>query len=87
MSLIPCKTCNEQISADAYDCPKCGAAMKTPKRGIFGKIFLFYGYNALMVWWLFSVMAKIGEIVTEADMNDSAVAIGTGIGAGALHSL
>ncbi|WP_323139734.1 zinc-ribbon domain-containing protein [Acinetobacter baumannii] len=47
MPLINCPECNHSVSDKALDCPSCGARLRKPKRGFFGKIFK----------WLFSKRA------------------------------
>lgn len=84
MALIKCPECGSEVSDSALKCPKCGKQLRKPKRGFFGKIFLwlFYIYNALMVWWLVSAFITTAEVmdgvVTEAEK--AGAAIGTGIG-------
>ncbi|HHB1543773.1 zinc-ribbon domain-containing protein [Acinetobacter baumannii] len=39
MPLINCPECNHSVSDKALDCPSCGARLRKPKRGFFGKIF------------------------------------------------
>lgn len=50
--LINCPECNEQVSDEAFKCPKCGKRLKYPKRGCMGQLFLwaFYIYNAFMAF-------------------------------------
>lgn len=54
------------------------------RRGVFGWIFLglFWAYNLLMVIWLFSGLAEIGETSTQlsTDAERAGAAIGTAIG-------
>ena len=39
MPLINCPECSHSVSDKALDCPSCGARLRKPKRGFFGKIF------------------------------------------------
>ncbi len=84
MSLIKCPECNKEISDSAFKCPHCGKVIKKAKRGIMGKIFLwlFYGFNILMLWWMISGMSgaakEAATAVSEAEK--AGAAIGTGLG-------
>jgi ribosomal protein L40E len=56
MALIPCHECGAQISNDAKNCPKCGAAnkrLKTMQTIGFGALVL-----AILVYLLESVLSS-----------------------------
>lgn len=84
MALIKCPECNADVSDSALKCPQCGKQLRKPKRGFFGKIFLwlFYLFNILMLLWVIgginSTSQIIGQATTEAEK--AGAAIGTGIG-------
>lgn len=82
-SMIKCPTCSHKVSVSAMSCPSCGAVLRKPKRGFFGKmtVFLFWGFNLLMVAWIWggtqsAVSAQKGLSGAEA----AGAAIGTGLG-------
>jgi len=82
-AIIECPTCQNKVSTTALSCPSCGAVLRNAKRGIFGKlvIFLFWGFNLLMVAWIWggtqsAVDSQAGLSGAEA----AGAAIGTGIG-------
>ncbi len=54
MALINCQECGIKVSNKAFDCPQCGAKLKTPKRSLMGKsvIYLLIAFNILMLLWL-----------------------------------
>lgn len=72
----------------AFDCPACGHPLRKAKRGLFGKIFkwLLIAFNVLMLVWLFSYMATIGEHIEGAasSAEETGAAIGGTIGVGML---
>ena len=84
MALVKCPECGAEVSDSALRCPQCGKQLRKPKRGFFGKIFLwlFYLYNILMAWWLVEGTMSASEVmdtaVTEAEK--AGAAIGTGMG-------
>lgn len=82
MALIHCKECNSEISSEAFDCPKCGAKLRIPKRTVFGNFvkFGFIGFNILMVYWFFSYVVDISHSLNTA--SSEAVKTGTSIGGG-----
>jgi hypothetical protein len=82
-TMIECPTCNQKVSTSAQSCPSCGAVLRKPKRGLFGKliIFAFWGFNILMAVWIFGGAqnaAQQAEGLTGAEA--AGAAIGTGIG-------
>lgn len=86
MALIKCLECSNEVSDTAFKCPKCGAQIRTPKRGFFGKIFKwsFIGFNILMVLWLVIYFGIVGDMNTAStnDTEKAGVAIGATIGTG-----
>jgi hypothetical protein len=48
--LIKCSACSSYASRRALNCPSCGAALRRPRRSLFGKMILgaFWLFNALM---------------------------------------
>lgn len=91
MALTTCRECSAEISDQAFDCPKCGAQLKTPKRGFFGKLikFAFVLFNVLMIIWLFGYFAQISELDAKqaSDAGRAGVAIGATLGVGMLGSI
>ena len=91
MALTNCPECAAEISDQAFDCPKCGAKLKSPKRGFFGKLikFTFVLFNILMIIWLFSYLGSVGEINGQqnSDAARTGVAIGATIGTGLIGSI
>ncbi|MBR2208084.1 MAG: zinc ribbon domain-containing protein [Synergistaceae bacterium] len=83
--LIKCPECNAEVSDSALKCPQCGKQLRKPKRGLFGKIFLwlFYLFNIFMLIWLVGGMnaasTSMNSMASEAER--AGAAIGTGIGA------
>ena len=84
MALINCPECGTEVSSTALNCPKCGKQLRKPKRGFFGKIFLwlFFLYNGLMVWWLISGSMEASKHMSTAmsEAERAGAAIGTGLG-------
>ena len=82
--LIKCPECGSDISDSAMKCPHCGKQLKKPKRGFFGKIFLwlFYLFNILMLLWVITGMNAASDVVTKAttEAEKAGATIGTGIG-------
>lgn len=81
--MIECPTCAHQVSTTASACPSCGAILRKPKRGIFGKliIFLFWGFNILMgvaIWAGTQNAVESSQGLTGAEA--AGAAIGTGLG-------
>ena len=74
--LIKCPECNAEVSDSALKCPKCGKVLRKPKRSVMGKIFLwlFYGFNVLMLLWL------VGGMNAASEAERAGAQIGTGIG-------
>ena len=89
--LIKCPDCNTEVSDTAFTCPKCGKQLRKPKRGFFGKIFLwlFYLFNILMLVWVvggyMSASDSISRLATEAER--AGATIGTGLGISMLLGL
>ena len=85
MALINCKECNTEVSDKAVSCPKCGAKLRIPQRGMFGKIikYTFVGFNLLMLWWMIAGVGGAAESIDQAgsEAEQAGAAIGTGIGA------
>lgn len=84
MVMIKCPACDKEISDQAFVCPHCGKQLRKQKRGFLGKIFLwlFYGYNALMLWWMIAGMSGAAKHVATAasESEQTGAAIGTGLG-------
>lgn len=85
MALVNCKECGTEVSDKAYDCPKCGAKLRTAERTTFGKIikYLFIGFNILMLIWLVGGVGSASASVESAgsEAAQAGAAIGTGLGA------
>jgi multisubunit Na+/H+ antiporter MnhC subunit len=84
MALTKCPECATEVSDVAYKCPKCGFALRTAKRSLFGKIikYSFIAFNVLMLIWLIGGVggaASGTEVMTDAEKTGTA--IGAGIGA------
>ena len=83
--LIKCPECNAEVSDTALKCPQCGKQLRKPKRGFFGKVFLwlFYLFNILMLIWLISGMNAASDVATRAasEAERAGASIGAGIGA------
>ena len=81
MALIKCNECGSDVSEAAFKCPNCGYQLKTPKRGIMGKIFkfIFILFNIFMAIWVITSCAGVSEMASNAQ-SDAEVA-GTAIGA------
>lgn len=85
MALINCKECSSEVSEKAVTCPKCGAKLRQPQRGFFGKIikYTFIAFNILMLWWMIAGVGAASEHI-ESSTNEAqraGAAIGTGLGA------
>jgi len=84
MALVQCPECGSEVSDSALKCPRCGKQLKKPKRGFFGKVFLwlFYLFNAFMAWWLVEGSIGASEVMDTAvsEVEKAGAAIGTGIG-------
>lgn len=83
IAMIECPTCQHKVSTSAATCPSCGALLRKPKRGIFGKlvIFAFWGFNALMVWSIW--VGTQGAVESQKGLSGAeaaGAAIGTGLG-------
>lgn len=91
MALINCPACNEQISATAFDCPKCGHSIRKPKRSIFGKIikWVFILFNILMLISVINGFGITGDALNSSDAGaeQAGAAIGSAIGMTMLFSL
>lgn len=82
-AMIECPSCQHRVSTSATACPSCGAVLRKAKRGIFGKlvIFAFWGFNILMVLWIWGGTKSAVE--TQAGLSGAeaaGAAIGTGLG-------
>lgn len=87
MALIKCPECGSEVSSTAFDCPKCGKQLKKPKRGFFGKIFLwlFYLFNAFMCWGLIKGLSNVADMpAPDTEAAQVGAAIGTGLGVTAI---
>ena len=82
MAIIKCPECEREVSDEAYKCVHCGKLLKKPNRSMFGKIclWLFYGYNILMVLWMISGLKVSSSIQTTNAAEQAGAVIGTGIG-------
>lgn len=84
MALINCPECNKEVSDQALKCPNCGKQLRKPKRGFVGKLFLwlFYGFNILMLWWMVAGMSGAAKVSATAvsEAEKAGAAVGTGIG-------
>ena len=60
MALIKCPECSAEVSDKAYDCPRCGAPLRKPKRTLFGRFvkWFFIAFNILVV---LAVAANIAQ--------------------------
>ena len=85
MGLINCKECGAEVSSEAFDCPKCGAKLRKPKRSFLGKIikYSFIGFNILMLWWMVAGVGGAAEQIgnESSEAAQAGAAIGTGLGA------
>lgn len=89
-SLIPCPSCENNVHKKALTCPGCGATLNKPKRGLFGMftVLLFWGFNALMVLWIWGGTKNNLETMEGMEGVEAAgAAIGTGIGVTMLITL
>lgn len=83
MALVACTECHEQVSDQAFKCPKCAAQLRKPKRTVFGKIVLwtFILFNILMAVWTFGGLSNnVSEMSNLSGAEQAGAAIGTGIG-------
>ena len=91
MALTNCRECGAQVSDTAFKCPQCAFQLRKPKRGIMGKLFkwLFILFNILMIIWLFSAMAGVGDAASTAttDAEKAGTAIGATLGFGMLMGI
>ena len=82
--MVSCKECGSEVSEKAIDCPNCGAHLRTPKRGFFGKLikWTFIGFNILMLIWVISGIGASSEGIESAssEAGEAGAAIGAGIG-------
>ncbi|WP_321504786.1 zinc ribbon domain-containing protein [Breoghania sp.] len=82
-TMIECPSCEHKVSVSANSCPQCGAVLRKPKRGIFGKIviFAFWAFNLLMVVWIWGGTQSAVESSKGLSGAEAAgAAIGTGLG-------
>lgn len=83
--LVKCPECNADVSDTALKCPQCGKQLRKPKRGFFGKIFLwlFYLFNIFMLVWFIGGINSASELARQAtsEAERAGASIGTGIGA------
>ena len=86
MALVNCPECQAEVSSTALKCPKCGFALRKPKRGLLGKLFkwTFILFNVLMILWLVGYFGTVGEIVgsSTSDAEQAGAAVGATIGTG-----
>lgn len=82
--LVKCPECNAEVSDSALKCPHCGKQLRKPKRGFFGKIFLwlFYLFNIFMLIGVISGMNSASEIVSKAatEAEKAGATAGAGLG-------
>jgi hypothetical protein len=81
--MMKCPTCAHQVSTSALSCPSCGAVLRKARRGFFGKlvIFAFWGFNLLMIAWIWGATSMVAETGTGLTGAEAAGhAIGTGLG-------
>ncbi len=83
--LVKCPECGAEVSDTAMSCPQCGKQLRKPKRGFFGKVFLwlFYGFNVLMLLWFIGGMNAASDVATKAvsEAEKAGASIGASIGA------
>jgi len=82
-TIIECPSCEHKVSITAPSCPSCGAVLRKAKRGIFGKLvmFTFWGFNLLMILWIWAGMNVAVEGQEGLSGAESAgAAIGAGLG-------
>ena len=83
--LVKCPECNAEVSDSALKCPHCGKQLRKPKRGFFGKIFLwlFYLFNILMLVWFIGGMNAASDVASKAvtEAEKAGASIGAGLGA------
>ena len=55
-TMITCRSCGNNVSKKAFDCPHCGHPLRKPRRGFFGVIFKWslILFNLWMLAWLIS---------------------------------
>lgn len=83
MALKPCPECATEISDKATKCPKCGARVRNPKRGVIGQLFkwLFILFTLFMVIWLFTgVDSATDNMANLSGAERTGAEIGTGLG-------
>lgn len=68
MALVNCKECGAEVSEKAFDCPKCGATLRKPKRSFFGKLVKWssIGFNILMLLWMIFGIGGAADTVNTA---------------------
>jgi len=87
VKLIQCPTCDKEVSSSANNCPSCGAVLRKPKRGIFGKliVIVFWVFNIIMAVWIFGGGSDaIQTTSTLSGAEQAGAAIGTGLAIGFL---
>lgn len=82
-TMIDCPACGHHVSSTAMSCPSCGAVLRKPKRGFFGKIIiaLFWLFNLFMAFWLWggsNAALEKSKGLTGAEQVGAT--IGTGLG-------
>jgi len=90
VKLIQCPTCDKEVSSSANNCPSCGAVLRKPKRGIFGKliIIVFWVFNIIMAVWIFGGGSDaIQTTSTLSGAEQAGAAIGTGLAIGILTTV
>ncbi len=90
MALVACKECKEQISNQAFKCPKCGVRLRRPKRSLFGKLckLVFIAFNILMAFWIFGgVSHNVSDMNGLNSAEHAGAVIGTGLAVGMLITL
>ncbi|HCA3181754.1 hypothetical protein OQH06_18555 [Acinetobacter baumannii] len=86
MALINCRECNHTVSDKALDCPSCGAKLRKPTRGFFGKIFkwLFILFNLFMLVMTFKSCGTASEVIisSQNEYEQAGATLGTTLGLG-----
>ena len=86
MPLINCPECSHSVSDKALDCPSCGARLRKPKRGFFGKIFkwLFILFNLFMLIMTFKSCGSASEIIASSqnEYEQAGATLGSTLGLG-----
>lgn len=89
MSLVPCRECGRDVSDQAMKCPHCGARLRNPRRGLFGKLFklAFVLFNIVMIAWIIGGLANVGALHPVNEAEKVGHAIGATFATGMLLSI